>query len=260
MKNVTGIAHLISTFPWHHYSNKLKARWDKLRCVGIFSQEESKARDMELAMGSSGIAEEGLLVKLYWLVDKDDGIIVDAKFQVFGPSALILAAETACLLLIGKNYAQAERVTATLIDQQARDRSDTPAFPAETYPYLNFILDAIESAAAQCDGIPLATNYTSTPASFDAASTYPGGYPGWNELSKDQKVLLIEEVLDQDVRPYIALDAGGVKVLDLNNHELTIAYEGSCTSCYSSVGTTLTYIQQVLRAKLSPSLVVTPVL
>ena len=61
------------------------------------------------------------------------------------------------------------------------------------------------------------------------------------------------------MRPYIALDAGGVEVLNLvDDHQVLIAYQGSCTSCYSAVGTTLSYIQQVLRNKVHPSLVVVP--
>jgi NifU-like protein len=74
-----------------------------------------------------------------------------------------------------------------------------------------------------------------------------------------KKLALIEEILDRDLRPYIALDAGGVQVLNiLNNTEIVIAYTGSCTSCYSSVGTTLSYIQQVFRAKIHPDIKVTP--
>ena len=61
------------------------------------------------------------------------------------------------------------------------------------------------------------------------------------------------------MRPYIALDAGGVEVINLlEDKEVIIAYQGSCTSCYSAIGTTLSYIQQVLRAKVHPSLVVVP--
>ena len=254
-----GLATLLTPFPWYRYSKKLLAKMDKWRCAGFFTSEESLARDMQLIIGESGKLEDGHLVKLYWLVDKDDGIIVDAKFQAFGLSALLLAAEVTCSLLIGKNYDQARRITAVLIDQQARDRSDVPAFPPETAPYLNFILEAIEHASQQCTGIPLASNYSSPPAHVDITETRPGGYPGWQELSKDQKLVLIEEVLNQEVRPYIALDAGGVIVLDLiGGQELLIAYEGSCTSCYSSVGATLSFIQQILKAKLHPALTVTP--
>ena len=109
---------------------------------------------MRLAFGREGSREEGNLVCFYWLVDPDDGIIVDARFQTYGQSALIGAAEIACELMIGKNYDQARRISADLIDKQARDRPDEPAFPNETFPHLNLVLGAIDLAAEGCQGIP----------------------------------------------------------------------------------------------------------
>lgn len=254
-----GFAALTTSFPWVRYSKKLIAKIEKLRCAGFFTLEESDARDMRLVTASAGSIEDGNIVRLYWLVDKDDGVIVDAKFQAFGQSALLGAAEIACELLIGKNYDQAQRITAALIDQQVQDRSDTPAFPKETTPHLNLVLEAIDAAAEQCTDLPLAPSYVAPPMPLEMGEVLEGGYPGWDAMSVEKKIAVIEEVLNHDVRPYIALDAGGVEVLNLiEGRELVIAYQGSCTSCYSSVGTTLSYIQQVLRAKVHPALVVVP--
>lgn len=254
-----GITALITLFPWNRYSKKLAAKIDKPHCAGFFTAAESEARDMRFVEASEGRVDEGNVVHLYWLVDKDDGVIVDAKFQVFGQSALLGAAEVACELLVGKNYDQARRITANLIDQQVRDKPDIPAFPKETAPHLNLVLDAIDAAAEQCTDLPLATNYVSPPVSMEMGDVLEGGYPGWQELPLKKKIAVIEEVLDRDIRPYIALDAGGVEIVDLlNDRELIIAYQGSCTSCYSSVGTTLSYIQQTLRARVHPNLVVIP--
>lgn len=254
-----GLTALTTSFPWSRYSKKLAGKIDKLRCAGIFTPAESEARDMRYVEASEGCLEDGNVVRFYWLVDKEDGIIVDAKFQAFGQSALLGAAEVACDLLVGKNYDQAKRITAQLIDQQVRDRSDVPAFPPEAALHLNLVLKAIQKAAEQCNDLPLASNYTAPPVPLEVGAVLEGGYPGWMELSLNQKIGVIEEVLDRDIRPYIALDAGGVKVLNLlDNRELVIAYQGSCTSCYSSVGTTLSYIQQTLRAQVHPSIFVTP--
>ena len=254
-----GLAALITPFPWYRYSKKLAGKIDNPRCMGFFTVEESEARDMKLVEGNEGAIEDGNMVRLYWLVDKDDGIIVDAKYQVYGQSALIGAAEAACELLVGKNYDQAKRVSVDLIDKQLRDRSDEPAFPKETYPHLNLVLSAIEACAEQCTDIPFADTYVAPPVPADIGEVVPGGYPGWKDLTLKKKIAVIEQVLDQDIRPYIALDAGGVSVLNLiEDKELVISYQGSCTSCYSSVGTTLSYIQQVLRAKVHPDLVVVP--
>ncbi len=74
-----------------------------------------------------------------------------------------------------------------------------------------------------------------------------------------QKLAVIEQVMDEHIRPYIALDAGGIDIVGLSEHrELTVTYKGSCTSCYSSVGATLSAIQGILRAKVHPEIVVTP--
>lgn len=254
-----GLELLITPFPWYRYSKKLVAKIENPRNAGLFTPEESEARCMKLAIGEEGRVEDGNCVKIYWLVDPDDGIIVDAKFQVYGQSALIGAAEAACEVIIGKNYDQAKRVSADLIDRQLRDRSDEPAFPRETFPHLNLMIGALENAAEQCEGIPVADTYVAPPVPSSIGEVVEGGYPGWSELTLKKKIALIEQVLDSDVRPYIALDAGGVEVINLiEDKEVIIAYQGTCTSCYSAIGTTLSYIQQVLRAKVHPSLVVIP--
>lgn len=254
-----GINDLTTPFPWVRYSRKLAAKIENPRSAGAFDEAESKARGMRLASASEGTLEDGNFVRLYWLVDKEDGIIVDAKFQAFGQSVLIGAAEAACELIIGKNYDQARRVSIDLLDRHLRDRADEPAFPKETYLHLNLILGVLEEAAEQCMDIPFADTYVAPPVPSQIGEVVEGGYPGWMELPLKKKIAVIEEILDRDVRPYIALDAGGVEVLNLlQDKEVIITYQGSCTSCYSSIGTTLSYIQQVLRAKVHPSLVVVP--
>ena len=40
--------------------------------------------------------------------------------------------------------------------------------------------------------------------------------------------------------------------------ELIISYQGACTSCHASTGSTLSAIQKILRARVHPSLFVTP--
>lgn len=253
------LLHLVQTFPWYRYSKKLCAKIDNPRNCGLFTPEASEAREMFLAEGKEGSVDEGNCIRLYLLVDKDDGIIVDARFQVFGQSALIGAAEVACDLLIGKNYDQAKRINADLLDRQVRDKPEEAAFPREAYPHMNLVLGAIEAAAEKCSHIPVAAGYTAPPVPAGNLETPAGEYPGWNDLPLKKKIAVIEEVLDNDVRPYIELDAGGVHVVDLlHDTEVIITYSGACTSCYSSVGTTLSYIQQILRSKISPSLSVTP--
>lgn len=254
-----GFEALTLSFPWSRYSRKLRSKIEKPYNYGYFAEEASAQRGMRLVAASDGEIEDGNMIKMYWLVDKEDGTIVDAKFQVLGQSALIGAAEVACDLLVGKNYDQAKRISADLIDKQVRDKPDESAFPPETAPHLNLVLEAIEKAAEQCLDIPLPVAYVAPPAPRDIGEVLEGGYPGWDTLNKKQKIAVIEAVLNGDIRPYIALDGGGVELIDLSEkNEVLIAYQGNCTSCYSSIGATLSYIQQVIRAKVHPDLLVVP--
>lgn len=255
-----GLNALTMPFPWTRYSKKLKAKIEKPLNAGTFTPEESIQRNARLVEGIDGAIESGNEVHLYWLVDLEDGVIIDAKFQVFGQTALIGAADVACDLLVGKNYDQAQRMNADLIDKQVRDKSERSAFPPETFAHLNLVTSAISDAAEQCQDIPVAEGYVAPPMPIGQGSPFEGdGYPGWDELPAPQKLSVVEQVLNDEIRPYIALDAGGIEIVELNDkRELTVRYQGSCTSCYSSVGATLSAIQGILRAKVHPEIVVIP--
>lgn len=245
------------TFPWHRYSKKLAARIDVPRWAGAFTEKDTEGRNVKLVTGSDGAKDLGNAITLYWLVDLEEGMIVDVKYQAFAQSALIGAAEAACELLCGKNYDQAMRLTADLIDRHLRDRSDTPAFPDETSGHLNLVIGAIEEAAQKCVDIPLGETYV-TPAPLDIGEVLENGYPGFKEMPKKKKLRLIDQTLIEHVKPYIELDDGGIHVLDLIDKEVLIAYEGNCTTCHAATGSTLSYIQHVIQSKVHPELIVVP--
>lgn len=246
------------SYPWHRYSKKISKRILEPKNFGTFSNEEALSKNMRLVIGQEGEVELGNVVFLYWLVDEEDGVIADAKFQVFGQTALIAAADIACELVLRKNYEQARRLSAELLDKQLRDASGDPAFPKECAEHLNLVLFAIDNASDQCMDIPLEETFTSSPVA--SPSDIPREeYPNWQQLTKEEKIQVIEAVINEEVRPYIELDEGGIKILDLKeDKELIIAYEGNCTSCYSATGATLNAIDQILKNKIHPSLVVVP--
>lgn len=243
---------LITLSPTELFSKKLRARVENLRFVGAFSVREAEEKGMRLVTGRSS------KMCLYWLVDESDGIIADAKFQVFGSIADIAALEALSELTLRKNYDQASRISADLIDQHLRDKKEIPAFPKEYHSALNAALLALDNAVYQCLDIPFKASYDATPIENDFPEI-EGGIPGWEEFPDAQKIFLIQEVVDKEIRPYIELDAGGVKIEELKNgYEVHISYEGSCTSCHSATGSTLSAIQHILKARLHPSLVVIP--
>ncbi|OGN55932.1 MAG: hypothetical protein A3D96_06950 [Chlamydiae bacterium RIFCSPHIGHO2_12_FULL_44_59] len=239
-------------FYWEFLSKKLRLRLDRLLFVGSFTADLASERGMRFVSGKAGG------VRLDWLVDETDGIIADVKFQAFGPVGLIAACEVVSELVLRKNYNQASRITAELIDQHVRDRKEVPAFPKECDRFLNQALSAVDQAVEQCSDIPFNDVYDTTPIEIDF-SEIPGGLPGWDQFALEKKIALIQEVMDKEIRPYIELDAGGVMLIDLKETgELIISYQGACTSCHASTGSTLSAIQKILRARVHPSLFVTP--
>ena len=188
---------------WSEFSKKLEVRIDRLSAVGYFTAREAEEKEMRLVTG-----REGSLC-LYWLVDLSDGVIADAKFQAIGPIGLIAAAEIASELVLRKNYDQASRLSAELIDRHVRDRKDSPAFPKECFPFLNQVLMAIDKAVHQCIDIPYAASYEETP--IEGIDLEGGGIPGWESFPPERKRQIIEEVVEKEIRPYIELDAGGIR-------------------------------------------------
>lgn len=245
--------------PWARFSRKLIDKIEHPRFVGSVSLEEAQMRGMRLATGSFEQKEKGIALKLYWLVDELDGVIADAKFQAFGPPSLLGAAEAASEFFMRKNYDQVRRISADLLDQQLRDKKEQEAFPKEEYGSLNWVLEAAEAASMQCMDIPLSDSYVPTPVHSGGWDGEIRPYPNWDELTPPQQVAVIEEVIATDIRPYIELDAGGIEIVSLTEgRELIIAYKGACTTCYSSVGSTLQAIQQILSAKIHPEIRVIP--
>ncbi len=239
--------------PQDPFNKKIRDKIGRWLYVGFFTDAQATEKGMRLVTG-----REGKLC-LYWLVDEADGIIADVKFQAFGPIALIVAADAACELILRKNYDQASRISADLLDRHLRDRKEMSAFSKQSYGELNQVISAIESAVHQCVDIPYAaSDYDTTPIEWDSESSF-GGLPGWIDFPMAQKIKIIEEVVDKEIRPYVELDAGGVKILGLrDNGEVRIAYEGSCTTCHSSTGSTLSAIQKILKGRVHPSLTVVP--
>ena len=227
-------------YTWQQYSSKLTKKILKPQCQGALNPSEG----MRLVS-----AEEGR-VKLAFLVDEEDGVVADARFQAFGPSALIGALEVACELALRKNYQQIKRMTADVLDNHGG------GFPEETYAYLNTVLTFMDQAMMQCNDMVLSDDYIESPMPNSEGDR--SEYPGFTSLSKTQKIAIIEELIESDIRPYIELDAGGIRIVDLKDNDIVIAYEGACTSCYSATGATLNAICQIVQSKIHPDLTVTP--
>ncbi len=169
------------THPWAHYSKKLAERIVHPLYAGSFCDDEIDF-DSRLIVISESLTESVLI--FYWIVNENNGMITQVRYQVFGASALIGVLEASSQLLVGKNYVQAKRISADLIDRELRDKNNERAFPPEASTHFALILKAIEKGAAQCLDIPFDEIYT--PLS-EETSFQEKGYEGWTLLSKKRK-------------------------------------------------------------------------
>lgn len=188
-------------------------------------------------------------IKLFLLVDEEDGVIADAAFQVYGPSYLILAAEILCELCIRKTHVQAGNLHGDFIE-----KSSEP-FPQLERKWINFSLSALDGALEGCKDM-VSSVQTPLMQTSGEEKNYEEEFP---LLSLSEKISLIESIIDDEIRPYIEMDEGGVVIEGLEGFSLKIRYEGACTSCYASTGSTLSAIQGILQQKVHPDLTVTPV-
>lgn len=81
-----------------------------------------------------------------------------------------------------------------------------------------------------------------------------------SELSATDRAKLeqINELLDEEVRPYLQGDGGDLYVVGLEGNTLKVHYQGACGSCPSSISGTLVGIEGLVR-RIDPELEVVAV-
>lgn len=247
---------LSKAFPWHFYSQKFISHISNPHFAGEIKEQEQNNL-FRVCIGEEGDLSSGRYLKLYLLIDEMDAIISDVRFEAVGDTAYIGAANALCELLMRKNIEQAARISVDLLDLKLRDDPKVPAFPESVYPFINCVFFALEDALQKCQDLKVDQEAIQSP--LESKPQANNSYPGFTLMSIEEKIQVIEEVLEKDIQPYIALDEGGVTVKEYKlPFEVMIAYQGNCTSCYSSIGATLNAIQQILKEKIHSELVVVP--
>jgi len=100
--------------------------------------------------------------------------------------------------------------------------------------------------------VPIRAAQSATPVAGNGASAIGGAIAA--VTSDDPRLLRINEILDEKVRPYLMSDGGYLEILDLSDHTLKIRYQGACGSCPSSLTGTLMAIEGMLKEQVDPDL------
>ncbi len=73
--------------------------------------------------------------------------------------------------------------------------------------------------------------------------------------SDDPRLVQINKMLDEQVRPFLLADGGGLKVLSLDENILRVHYQGACGTCPTATTGTLYAIESMVR-RIDPEIVV----
>jgi Fe-S cluster biogenesis protein NfuA len=106
---------------------------------------------------------------------------------------------------------------------------------ADWKPLLHRVADRVRAAPAASEQ--------------SARLTSPAAMTAIDDLSPDdqQRLYMINGLLDEQIRPYLQGDGGDLHVLGLEGNKLTVHYQGACGSCPSSMSGTLVSIEQLLK-------------
>jgi NFU1 iron-sulfur cluster scaffold homolog, mitochondrial len=107
-----------------------------------------------------------------------------------------------------------------------------------------------------------AAESVSSPATSAVAAAAAGAAVGGSiaaMTSDDPRLLQINSILDEKVRPALMGDGGYLEVLGLKEHTLSIRYQGACGSCPSSLTGTLMAIEGMLKQEVDPEIEVVAV-
>lgn len=97
-----------------------------------------------------------------------------------------------------------------------------------------------------------ATESVASPNGAAAAAAVGGAIAA--VTSDDPRLLKINEVLDEKVRPALMGDGGYLEILGLKENTLSIRYQGACGSCPSSLTGTLMAVESLLQTEVDPAL------
>ncbi len=76
------------------------------------------------------------------------------------------------------------------------------------------------------------------------------------QLSNIQKMRLIEETIEREIRPSLQLDGGDIELIDIVGNRILVATRGACSACKSAPITLKNLVEAKLREFVSPELVV----
>ncbi|HOK41499.1 MAG TPA: Fe-S cluster assembly protein NifU [bacterium] len=247
------------------------------------------------AIGEVGNISCGDALKLYLKIDDKTKKIIDAKFQTFGCASAIASSSVLTELIIGKTIEEAEKITNNDIAEYLgglppeKMHCSVMGMEALQEAIKNYrgekkekevqekiickcfniseekILKAIkENNLKTVDDV---THYTKAGGACgkckpDIQVIIDNYYnslkepPPKKKLTTIQKINLIQQTIENEIKPLLRVDGGDLELYDIDNNKVIIKLRGTCSNCISANFTLKGFIEKKLREIVDNDLIV----
>jgi len=266
------------------YTDKVKEHFLNPRNVGEVENPDGVGEVGSIACGDA--------LRLSFSLDENNRI-KEAKFKTFGCASAIASSSALTEMIKGKTLDEATQITnrdiaeylgglpeekmhCSVMGKEALEKAienyrGTPAIkPGEKIICECFgVTDMeIERAVRENDlaTIEDVTNYTKAGGGcgncheaiqqiIDRVKTE--GKPVVKpKLTNIQKIRMIEESLEREIRPSLRHDGGDIELVDVIGNRVLVATRGACKTCKASDITLKNFVEAKLRELISPDLII----
>jgi NifU-like protein len=268
------------------YTDKVKDHFLNPRNVGEIEDADGVGEVGSMACGDA--------LKLTFKVN-DEGIITDAKFKTFGCASAIASASVLTELLVGKTVEEAEKLTndhiadslgglpkekmhCSVMGHEALEKA-IACYRGEPEKKLegNLVCECFGVTDVQIEraltehslkSIEEVTNYIKAGGGCGKChdtiqqliDTYTGVIaekpPIPKKLTNIQKIKLIEETLEREIKPALNQDGGDIQLVDVDGDRVIVKLKGRCAACAMSQVTLKDYVESKLKELVAKELVV----
>ncbi len=268
------------------YTDKVKDHFLNPRNVGTIDDADG--------VGEVGSLSCGDALTLYFKLDAE-GRITDAKFQTFGCASAIASSSALTEMMIGKTLEEAEQITnediASFLGDLPKEKMHCSVMGHEALEkaiacYRGENLEKAEGdIVCECFGVTNREIESAVRehrlATIEDVTGYIKAGGGCGKchdgiqsiidqvqgkpipivatappLTNIQKIRLIEETLEREIKPALHQDGGDIELVDVDGQRVLVKLRGTCASCNASQVTLKNYVEAKLRELVSTDLVV----
>ena len=268
------------------YTDKVKEHFINPRNVGEVENPDGVGEVGSMACGDA--------LKLTFKLD-DNQRIKEAKFQTFGCASAIASSSAMTEMMIGKTIEEAEKITnddiADYLGGLPKEKMHCSvlgrdALEKAIYCYLGKDEKEIDgNIVCECFGVTdkeieraVTENNLKTIEEVTGYVKAGGGCENCHEsiqkiiddiydnsadkapekkkMTNIQKIKMIEDVLEREIRPALRKDGGDIELIDVDGDFVMVSLRGACVSCAASQTTLKDYVEKKLREQVLDTLVV----